>query len=1148
MRLPAANLRRILLLTVVSLLLTGLLVAPAMLSRRHATTISTNRIEATPPAQLAQAREAYGRIPLSFEANQGQTDASVNFLARGAGYTLFLKPSEAVFLLSQTQTSASAESAARKQTGDEQRLASHADISSAPGLSAKRAVLRMKLVEANEAARVEGDEELAGKVNYLVGDDPSQWRTGVSTYGRVRYAEVYPGIDLVYYGNQRQLEYDFRVAPRSDARAISLRFDGADKVELGADGELRLTLGESVVSQPKPFIYQEVAGARREVEGGYVVEADGRVRFYVGDYDPSTTLVIDPVLVYSTYLGGSSTEDGSDIKVDATGNAYICGQTSSTNFPTASAFQPTFGGATFEGGRDGFVTKLNPTGSNFVYSTYLGGSGDDRCNKIAVDSAGNAYLAGETTSSTDFPRANAYQNTFGGGLSDAFVSKLSPQGDMLVYSTYLGGSIFDAGGGIAVDSAGNAYITGRTTSADFPTTANAIQAAQAGQFADAFVTKLNANGSDLVYSTYLGGSDGTEGGFDAGFSIAVDSTGAAYVTGQTRSTNFPRVNAIQNTFGGGFPDGDAFVTKINAQGTAISYSTYLGGSENDIGFEIAADSGGNTYVTGVTRSSNFPTANAFQSALNGPSDGFLTKISATTTPAFAYSTYFGGSGEDSSNGIAVNASNEPYLALGTSSTNLPTVNPIQAANAGGIDAFIARFNAAGSALIFSTYLGGSGGDAGLSIALDPALSMYVVGRTASTNFPVLSAVQNANGGEQDAFVSKISDTAPGTNTFQFSQALHTVNEEITSVTVTVTRSGDTSAAATVDYATADITASERSDYTTALGTLRFAANETSKTFEVLVNEDSKVEGNELFTVVLSNPTGNASLGAQATTTIQITDDATEPSTNVIDDPGIFVGQHYHDFLNRQADAGGLSFWTGQITLCGADAGCIDFKRTQVSQAFFLSIEFQQTGYLVFRIYKETFTNSPERPRGMPRYREFLRDTQEIQRGVVVGVGNWEQQLAANRLDFARRWVQRADFVAQFPVTMTAAQFVDKLFQNAEVTPTTPERDAAIAAYGSGGTEGRAAALLSVADSASVYNKQYNPAFVLMQYIGYLRRNPNDAPDNSYAGFDFWLNKMNQFSQPGEDVRNEQVARARVQRAEMVRSFIISGEYRQRFGQ
>ena len=387
--------------------------------------------------------------------------------------------------------------------------------------------------------------------------------------------------------------------------------------------------------------------------------------------------------------------------------------------------------------------------------------------------------------------------------------------------------------------------------------------------------------------------------------------------------------------------------------------------------------------------------------------------------------------------------------------------------------------------------------------------------------------------------------APPATTVQFSAPTFTGAEGCAPVTVTVIRTGDTSGSATVDYATSDGAATEHSDYTTALGTLRFAPGEAQKTFDLLLTQDSFVEGNETFNVTLSNPSG-AALGSQATAAVRINDGAASPS-NPIDGAGTYVCQHYHDFLNRQGDASGLSFWTGGITGCGSDAVCLDVKRVNTSAAFFLSIEFQQTGYQVIRIYKATFTDSVQHPRGLPRYREFLRDTQEIGRGVVVGQGNWQQQLQLNRQDFVRNFVQRADFLALFPSDMAAGAYVDKLFADSGVTPTTPERDAAVAAFGAGGVDGRAAALLSVTNSGSVYNRQYNPAFVLMQYLGYLRRNPDDAPDGNFSGFDFWLSKLDTFSQPGEDMSDDSQAQARVQRAEMVKAFITSIEYRQRFG-
>ncbi len=1105
MRLPTSRFGRTLLPTLVLSSVAALLAAPLLSNRRVAPAPTGEQTQTS----RERARETYGRIPLSFEANHGQTDSSVNFLTRGAGYALFLKPTEAVFTFSQSK------------------------------------VLRMRLVGADDAAAAAGENKLAGKANYLVGDDPSQWRTDVPTYARVSYANVYPGVDVVYYGNQRQLEYDFRISPGSDPRAVSLRFEGADKLDLDANGDLLLKLGESVVRQPKPFVYQEVASARREVEAGYALDADGRVRFVVGEYDRSATLVIDPTLVYSTYLGGSGGDQGWGVAVDSTGNAYLAGYTTSTNFPTANAVQAANGGF-----QDAFVTKLNAAGTALVYSTYLGGNGGDQARGIAIDSAGSAYVTG-FTGSTNFPTANALQASQGAGNSqDIFVTKLNAAGNALVYSTYLGGDgANDFGEGIAVDSAGSAYVTGVTNSSNFPL-ANAIQAAEAGG-GDVFLTKFNAAGNALVYSTYLGGSD-----FEIAEGIAVDSAGSAYVTGDTASANYPTASPVQAAHALGGRDG--FVTKVNAAGNALVYSTFLGGSADDQGESVAVDSAGSAYLTGTTTSTNFPTANALQPANAGGQEAFVTKLNAAGT-AFVYSTYLGGTGGEVGHGIAVDSAGNAYVTGGTGSNNtFPTANAIQCASAGSADVFVTKLNAAGNALAYSTYIGGSGSsttiEIGRFIAVDSAGNAYVTGGTNSTNFPTVNPIQSAYAGSDtglagDAFVLKLSDATTGpASQLAFTQTAPSVQEDVTSLTLTVQRTGDVSGAVTVDYATADGSASERRDYTTALGTLRFAANETTKTIDLLVNEDSFVEGNETFTVALSNPTGGATLSClTAVATVQITDDAVEPTTNVIDDTNIFVGTHYHDFLNRQADTPGLNFWAGQLTPCGTEAACLDRRRTDVSQAFFLSIEFQRTGFLVHRFYKASFTDSAGRPRGLARYREFLRDTQEIGRGVVVNQAGWEVALEANRQEFARRWVQRADFLAEFPAGMSFDAYVAKLAANSGTTLTPDEINLAFESY-SDTVQGRANALRAVLESRSVYNAQFNTGFVLSQYIGYLRRNPNDAPDTGYTGFDSWLTKLNSFSLPGEDVRNEQTAIARVRRAEMVRAFILSLEYRGRFGQ
>jgi hypothetical protein len=695
----------------------------------------------------AQVREAYGQLPLSFEANRGQAADSIDFVARGPGYAVALSPTEAIFVLRKT------ENAGRNNDDSRVRKISNSlSERNPPSALAPSTVLRMNLVGANRAAAVAGQNELEGRVNYLIGSDPAKWRTDVPTFGRVRYAEVYPGIDVIYYGNQRRLEYDFVVAPGRDARAIALEFTGAQKVEVdGATGDLLVQVGGETIRQHAPVTYQEVAGAgRRKVESRYAIKEGGQVGFEVGEYDASAPLVIDPVLEYSTFLGGSLGDQGRDIAIDSAGNAYVIGVPSS-DFPIANAFQETSNGI-----QDVFVTKLNAAGSALVYSTYLGGSGYDFGLGIAVDSTGSAYVTGQT-SSTDFPTANAFQGKNASGLgNDVFVAKLSPAGSTLVYSTYLGGSSDDSGVDIAVDSAGNAYVTGFTSSTDFPT-ANGLQNIAGGfDNGDAFVTKFNAAGSALVYSTHLGGGDS-----DHGESIDVDSAGNAYVTGSTLSTDFPTVNAFQSTFGGGTSgeSGDAFVTKFNAAGSAMVYSTYLGGESGEIGLGIAVDSAGSAYVTGGTSSDDFPTANALQSTRGGSGDVFVTKFNGTGS-ALVYSTYLGGNSVETGYGIAVDSAGNAYLTGFTQSTNFPTANPFQGTVGSDLDAFVTKLNAAGTALVYSSYLGGDDSDWAFGIAVDSTGNAYLTGSTDSPCFPTTTgAFDTTLSLDGDAFITKLSETA-----------------------------------------------------------------------------------------------------------------------------------------------------------------------------------------------------------------------------------------------------------------------------------------------------------------------------------------------------------------------------------------------------
>jgi hypothetical protein len=694
-----------------------------------------------PPAHASSAsvQDAYAKLPLSFEQNLGQTDPKVDFLARGSGYTLFLTQGEAVLTLRAPERSSDP--------------TSRRDIAKALSDPNASAVLRMALAGGNPAAQATAESQLSGTVNYFIGNDPAHWQVGLSTYARVRYPDVYPGVDLVYYGDGGRLEYDFIVQPGADPAAIVLRFEGAESLDIDARGDLVLRLGDREIRQAKPILYQQIGGERRQVSGAYLRRDRGTVGLEIAEYDRMAPLVVDPTLIYSTYLGGSSGEVGFGIAVDSAFSAYATGVATSTNFPTTpGVFQPALVD------HDVYVTKFNVTGSALVYSTYLGGSSADVGLGIAVDSAGSAYVTGQT-GSTDFPTTGgAFQTTLV-GHSDAFVTKFNATGSALVYSTYLGGSGAgqgDDGRGIAVDSAGGAYVTGFTNSNDFPTTPGAFQTTNAGG-QDAFVTKLNATGSaPLMYSTYLGGSAD-----ESGSGIAVDSAATVYVTGETTSTNFPTTaGAFQTTNAGG---SDAFVTKLNATGSApLLYSTYLGGSSSELGSGIAVDSAGSAYVAGLTGSANFSTtAGAFQTANAGNGDAFVTKLNATGSAPLLYSTYLGGSDLDVGYGIAVDSSGSAYVTGRTSSTNFPTTaDAFQTANAGNEDAFVTKLNATGSApLLYSTYLGGSGTDDAFGIAVDSAGSAYVTGVAGSTNFPTTpGAFQTANAGSNDAFVAKIAES------------------------------------------------------------------------------------------------------------------------------------------------------------------------------------------------------------------------------------------------------------------------------------------------------------------------------------------------------------------------------------------------------
>lgn len=545
-------------------------------------------------------------FPIAFEPNRGQADAGVDFLSRAPGYTVLLKDGDATLVTSDTD-------------------------------GAHR--VRMRVAGRHATAHGAGVDALPGRANYLIGSDPARWQTDVATYRKVRYDDVYDGVDLVYYGNSGQLEYDFVVAPGADPRAIALAIEGADVTTDAATGDLVLRADTGELRFRAPVVYQERDGTRQPIAARYRVAGAGRVGFELGAYDPTRTLTIDPSIVFKRPFGGSGAANGIfGIAVDALGTSWVTGFTTSRDLATAGPLQ----GAPGSDNGDAFVAKFDASGT-LLYSTYLGGNDSDQGNGIAVDSSGNAYVVGNTAS-TNFPvTANAFQKARAGNVN-AFVAKLNPVGNALVYCTYFGGNATDNGNAIALGSDGSAYITGSTQSSNFPTTQGVLQPAAPSRFS-AFAARLNPDGSAPIFSTYIGGSS-----FEVGYGIAVDASGNAYVTGQTASSNFP---ITPGGFQAAVRGVDAFVMKINGAGTTRVYSTPLGGGGADQGNAITIDAGGRAYVAGFTASADFPTsANAYQKALKGSTDAFVARLSADGK-TLERSTLVGSAADDTATSIAL---------------------------------------------------------------------------------------------------------------------------------------------------------------------------------------------------------------------------------------------------------------------------------------------------------------------------------------------------------------------------------------------------------------------------------------------------------------------------------------------------------------
>lgn len=659
-------------------------------------------------------------------------------------------------------------------------------IAAAPGLGARfledrvefrvrGSVFELRFPGSTPEREPLGEAPLAAHVNYLIGSDPRGWMRDLQAYRDVTYHDVYPGIDVRFGAEGTHIKSEFLVAPRADSAQIHFVYRGLGAPYIDSNGDLAFELADAGFREQSPKVFQIADGNRMSIPARYRILANNEIGFELGTFDPELPLIIDPAVTYSSYVGKLGDSAATAIAADSGGNVYVTGYTDSTNFPLVNQVQSSNAGSV-----DAFVFKMNSAGSALTYATYVGGAGDDRGYGIAIDSAGEAYVTG-TTTSTNFPLHAPIQGFK--GSREAFVFKLNAAGNGFIFSTFLGGSGVDNGNAIAVDSLGNAYVAGDTTSTDFPTLGPAQAANKGNQ--DAFVAKLSGSGT-LVYSTYLGGN-----GSDRAAGIAVDSAGNAYVTGGTFSTNFPTVNPVQASNGGGQ---DCFITKLNAAGNSFVYSTYLGGSGGalgslETGSGIAVDNQGSAYVAGMTPSSNFPVAAAFQLVPGGGySNAFVAKLNPAGS-ALVYSTYLGGSVADYANAIAVDTAGDAYVAGFTSSSDFPLSNPLHGTLTGGYDAFLAELNASGNSLTFSTFYGGSGNDAANGVAVDGAGSVYVAGQTVSSDFPIVGGVQTTLAGSMEAFVVKLNAGLPPNFSLSMTPGTQTVADgSNTTYTVTVTPS------------------------------------------------------------------------------------------------------------------------------------------------------------------------------------------------------------------------------------------------------------------------------------------------------------------------------------------------------------------------
>ncbi|HUU75582.1 MAG TPA: SBBP repeat-containing protein, partial [Methanoregulaceae archaeon] len=652
-------------------------------------------------------------MPLQFIANDGQSDSNVKFEILSDGGSIFFTPNGPIFSLI---------------SYDEEIL--------------KSAVIEYRFRGTSGSDSISGLDLLPCTANFLIGDDSSQWITGVDTYRGIQYNELYPGIDLVYYGTQGGIKSIFIVDPGAHPEDILIEYRGQTSLSIQSDGTLLIHTPAGDLTELAPVCYQEINGDFIPVDCSFSIKYENNVAFEIGEYDHERALIIDPVMKYGLYLRGIGIANGYGVAVDSSKNAYVTGISNPAPYivPDPAAV------ANF-GGTDAIVVKINSDGTMPIYITYLGGSEDDTGSAIRVDGDGYAYVTG-TTSSTNFPVVNPLQSQ-NAGQTDVFMSKIGLDGSTLIFSTYLGGTGDDEGNDVAIDSDNNIYLTGSTGSILFPVISRFQRTYLAGQ-EDAYILKIDKNGTQLLYSNYIGGITR-----DVGYGVAVDGNGDPYITGETYSWNFPTKNAYNPVFSG---YSDAFITKVMSTGESLIYSTFLGGSAQDAGKSIAVDDQGSAYVTGLTRSKNFPTMAAYQPFNRGIIDAFLTRLTPDGT-SLEYSTYIGGTGYDEGRGIAIDSARSVYIGGATNSRNLEVIDPYQPVFGGGeYDAFVAKFVPFYASPDYLTYLGGNGLDLGNGIATDETGGAYITGMTNSINFPTVDPYPSTFGDRgQGGFIAVLLD-------------------------------------------------------------------------------------------------------------------------------------------------------------------------------------------------------------------------------------------------------------------------------------------------------------------------------------------------------------------------------------------------------